>query len=329
MHRAPSTTPAPHIAVAKWAGALCLGAVLAAAGMYGYGRWRSATRPATLTIETSQAGANVFIGGKAAGRTPLALSLAAGRYDVEVRAGGATHAFATDLAAGTSVVRTIELTAPPPDTVTATGVLSIQTDPSRLAVSVDGVARGTSPLRVENLAAGAHEVTVAGPRGTIRRSVTVQGKETVSLIVSTAAGAETAPGWLQVTAPIVLQLRENGRVIGTTESDRLMLPSGRHEIEVTSPALNFSASRRIEIAAGKTTATHIEVPNGVLNLNAQPWAEVWVDGTNIGQTPLGNIPARIGQHEVIFRHPELGERRETIVVKFGEPARLGVDLRKR
>ena len=94
-------------------------------------------------------------------------------------------------------------------------------------------------------------------------------------------------------------------------------------------AFNFTAGRRFEIAPGKTTATHIEVPNGLLNVNAQPWADVWVDGTSIGQTPIGNVPVRIGEHEILFRHPELGERREKIIVKLGEPARLGVDLRKK
>ena len=39
--------------------------------------------------------------------------------------------------------------------------------------------------------------------------------------------------------------------------------------------------------------------------------------------------ARIGTHEVVFRHPELGERRETVVIAVGKPARIGVDLRKK
>jgi hypothetical protein len=32
---------------------------------------------------------------------------------------------------------------------------------------------------------------------------------------------------------------------------------------------------------------------------------------------------------VIFRHPELGERRESLLIVVGKPARIGVDLRKK
>jgi hypothetical protein len=83
------------------------------------------------------------------------------------------------------------------------------------------------------------------------------------------------------------------------------------------------------VTAGKMTATKIDLPNGSLSINAQPWAEVWVDGERVGETPIGNLTRRVGTHEVIFRHPDLGERRETVLVAVGKPARIGVDLRKK
>ena len=43
-------------------------------------------------------------------------------------------------------------------------------------------------------------------------------------------------------------------------------------------------------------------------LNAQPWADVWVDGERVGETPIGNVAVPIGPHEVVFRHPQLGEQ---------------------
>jgi hypothetical protein len=118
-------------------------------------------------------------------------------------------------------------------------------------------------------------------------------------------------------------------VIGTTETDRLMLPAGDHDIEMSNEALGFTAKRSVRVTAGKTTATKVELPNGTLSLNAQPWAEVWVDGERVGDTPIGNLVRRVGSHEVIFRHPELGERREVVVIAVGKPARVGVDLRKK
>ena len=64
-------------------------------------------------------------------------------------------------------------------------------------------------------------------------------------------------------------------------------------------------------------------------LNAQPWADVWLDGEHIGETPIGNVAVPIGAHEVVFRHPELGEQTVRTTVTLAAPARLSVDLRKR
>jgi hypothetical protein len=64
-------------------------------------------------------------------------------------------------------------------------------------------------------------------------------------------------------------------------------------------------------------------------INAQPWAEVFIDGERVGETPIGNVPVPIGTHEVRFRHPELGEQVVRSTVTLGTPARLSVDLRKR
>jgi hypothetical protein len=107
-----------------------------------------------------------------------------------------------------------------------------------------------------------------------------------------------------------------------------MLPSGDHELEFVNDGLGFRATRHIGITAGKTATTSIAVPNGTLSVNALPWADVFIDGKHAGQTPLGNVSLPIGTHEVIFRHPDLGERKETVTVTASAIARLGVDLRK-
>jgi hypothetical protein len=54
------------------------------------------------------------------------------------------------------------------------------------------------------------------------------------------------------------------------------------------------------------------------------WAEVSVDGRSIGQTPIGNLSVSFGTHEVVWRHPEHGERRQIVLVG-SQAVRLGVD----
>ena len=170
------------------------------------------------------------------------------------------------------------------------------------------------------------------PTGPIRRSVAVEPRETVSLIVSsTVAPVDkdvVAAGWLSVSSPVLLQLREGGRIIGTTESDRLMLPAGDHDLNLVNEALGFNAERRVHVTAGKTALARIDVPNGTMSLNAAPWAEVFVDGERVGETPIGNLSRPIGRHDVLFRHPQLGERHETLVVTLQGTARLGVDSKE-
>jgi hypothetical protein len=66
-----------------------------------------------------------------------------------------------------------------------------------------------------------------------------------------------------------------------------------------------------------------------MNINALPWAEVFVDGIKIGDTPLANVQQTIGDHEIVFRHPQLGEKRQVARVTLKEPLRISVDMRSR
>jgi hypothetical protein len=316
--------------VATWILIALVSAAAAATVVWQYQRQRAATAAGSLTIQTNPAGAEVFIAGQLAGKTPLTTSLAPGAYDLRVAAGEQARDFKVTVAAGASIVRDIEL----PTVVTAAvaapakGSLRIQTDVKQAIVSVDGVERGASPLTIDDLDPGDHQVVVRGDRGTVRRTVTIKPTETLSLMISGAEPPAPLPGWLSIASPVALQLREEGRLIGTTETDRLMLPSGEHTFEIVNEALGYRTTRTFTIASGKTTASSIELPMGLLSVNAAPWAEVFVDGERIGETPIANLSRRIGEHRVTFRHPDLGERTETVVVTLRQPTRLGIDMRR-
>jgi len=45
-------------------------------------------------------------------------------------------------------------------------------------------------------------------------------------------------------------------------------------------------------------------------------------------TPLGNIPVAVGSHEIVWRHPQIGERRRTVNVGARTPVRLSMDMTK-
>jgi serine/threonine-protein kinase len=108
-----------------------------------------------------------------------------------------------------------------------------------------------------------------------------------------------------------------------------MVAAGRHEIDIVNEALGYRTTRVVQVPAGKVAAIAVEMPKGTIALNAQPWAEVWIDGEKVGETPIGNLPMAIGSHDIVFRHPELGEQHHTVMVTLKDVARLSVDLRKK
>ena len=79
---------------------------------------------------------------------------------------------------------------------------------------------------------------------------------------------------------------------------------------------------------GQIVALAVRPPNGSVSINALPWAEVWIDGTSVGQTPLGNLSVPLGEHEVVFRHPELGERREKAFVRSDRLTRVSANFER-
>ena len=109
----------------------------------------------------------------------------------------------------------------------------------------------------------------------------------------------------------------------------LTLPAGRHELNLVNSELGVRTSVVAQVSPGRATAVKVQLPTGVLSMNALPWAEVWLDGEKIGETPIGNLQVRVGTHDVVFRNPDLGERHVTTVVTAKEPTRLSVDLRAR
>ena len=107
---------------------------------------------------------------------------------------------------------------------------------------------------------------------------------------------------------------KDGRVIGTTAAP-IAINEGSQTVLLVNETLGFRLSQTVTVKGGQMTSLNISVPNGRVSINAAPWAEVTIDGTPAGQTPLANLSLPIGTHEVVFRHPQFGERKQTITVK--------------
>ena len=285
----------------------------------------AASANGTLSINSNPPGAQVVVDGQVSGVTPLSLALKAGPHNVELRGSGDPRQIPVTITAGKELSQYIEL-----PKVTAFGQLQIRTEPAGANVTVDGIPRGKSPVLVESLAAGEHSVVLEAENANVKQTVSVEAGMTASLVVPLASAAvEPASGWIAVTAPVELQIFEGKRLVGTSQSDRLMLPAGRHDLEVVNDTLGYRQTRTVQVAPAKTAAIKLDWPKGSIAINALPWADVWIDGERVGETPIGNLSLPIGPHEILFRHPELGEQRFATTVSLKAPARVSVDLRKK
>jgi PEGA domain len=301
---------------------------LAAGGVFASRKFSAPTAEPSLgmlIVESSPPGVEIFVDGVSRGMTPGRLSLPAGSHILELRGRGVPRVIPVQMSAGQQISKYLEFA----DTPT-TGMLVVHSQPAGAKVAVDGVAKGVTPLTLEGLEPGDHEVVLQNESGSSKHIVKVLAGTTASLVapVTAVAPAEgPVSGWISVKAPFMIEIREDGQLLGTSDTDRLMLAAGRHVLELSNATLGFKESRTVQVAPGKVASIAIELPTGKVNLNATPWAEVWIDGRRVGETPIGNLDLPIGPHEVVFRHPELGEKRHAISVAVAAPVRVSVSMK--
>ena len=280
----------------------------------------------TLAVNTTPPGAEVIVDDEPRGRTPLNLTLPAGSHNLVVRGDGEPRTIPVTIVAGAASAQYVDL----PKAAPTTGMLQVWSEPSGARIVIDGQSRGTTPLAVTDLTPGEHVVVLENDLGAVNHTVMIVPGVPASLVVPMGS-SQSAPasGWISVSAPVDMQLFEQGRLLGSTSVDRLMLPAGKHDIEIVSEPLGFRVTKTVQVSPGKVLPVAIALPTGVVSLNASPWATVFMDGQSVGETPIGNLSVPIGPHEFAFRNPQLGEQRRTIMITLREPTRLSVDLSKK
>lgn len=222
----------------------------------------------------------------------------------------------------------------PPASQTAS--LAVRTEPPGAEVFLDGRRLGISPVTVPAIDAGEHFVVIRHQGRTFRHAARVAAGESVSVVVpippppaSAASPARAAgDGSLRVLAPVELRVMREGRLIGTSEMARIPIAPGTHTLALSNEAAGYRITKTVSVGSGRTTTVEVDVPEEPVAINAIPWAEVFVDGRPVGETPLGTLTLAVGPHVVVLRHPRFGEKTVNTVVRAGEPARISVDMRR-
>ena len=138
--------------------------------------------------------------------------------------------------------------------------------------------------------------------------------------------ARVQPSGVLLSSAIELEVFEDGRRLGSTAEGLIVTSAGRHHLELVNSALGYRSSRVVNVKDRQVVSLVVDPGKGTININALPWAQVWLDGRWLGETPLGQISAPLGEHEILFRHPELGERREKATVGSEGVTRVSANL---
>lgn len=185
-------------------------------------------RTGTLLLETSPAGAEVYLKGRLQGRTPLRLTLDEGTYRVEYRLPGYEPYQATVRVERGRETRLAATLRP-----IRTGELVLEARPEGAEVYLDGRLAGRAPLRV-SLEAGLHEVRVLAPGyAEYRAQVEVRPAETLRLYVELVPVRAVLELYLNVEARVFLDGEEVGLAKGGYL--RLEAPFGDHELTLVAP----------------------------------------------------------------------------------------------
>jgi len=330
MHSSRSSKPSASRRWQHIAAAVVIVAGLMTGGMFVWRRSLLASGVAapsgTLTVQSNPSGARLEIDGKPSGFTPTTLSVQQGTHTIVLRGSGEPKTMTVSVAAGAQVSQYIEFAR----SVATTGGLIVRTEPAGALVTVDGVKRGASPATIAELAPGEHTVVVSADGTSVDQNVMVEAGVTASLVVPLSARDKSLlSGWIAVSAPIDVQIFEDGKLLGTNQTDRVMVSAGEHHLDFVNETLGYRGTRKVSVSPGKVDNISLKLPSGSISVNAVPWAEVFVDGEKAGDTPIGNVQATIGKHDVVFRNPDFGEMRQSVMVTLLGPARLSVDMRKK
>ncbi len=207
-------------------------------------------KQAFLRVTSEPAGAWIDVGGdRLTDRTPAIVSVDAAR-DHDVQVGLDDHEPSrTMVAARAGETHRVHLVL-----ARARGWLRVISKPPGATVTVDGEAKGATPLVLEQLARRAIEVS-ASKRGYRSAKRTVDLSTTASTTVELVLSRRVATGTLDVSSTPWARVSIDGKLVA--ESTPLIgyrLPVGRHRVKLENPRLGKRATRNVVIKKGRKSS---------------------------------------------------------------------------
>jgi hypothetical protein len=198
------------------------------------------------------------------------------------------------------------------------GELRVESVPDGARVVLDGREVGFTPLTLKDVPAGRHALILEGDSGTLRRTVRVQADE------RTVARYEITAGFLAVVSRIPVEIFDGTRKLGVSDGGHILLAPGQYTVKLVNAQFGYREDVEFTIRPGEVSTHTVMLPEGSLHITTEAGAEIFVEGELMGVAPLAAFRVAIGAREVLVRHPDLGERKQTVEVVQGQPVELSV-----
>ena len=220
--------------------------------------------------------------------------------------------------------------------------VNLETADPGASVTVDGRSVGVTPLQLA-IGSDMRSISIVSPRPPATKQEQIVGStgQQNPVVRSPASRADArsasavspvpAPqrsGGIRLSSPIDLEVFEGDTRLGSSATGIVSAPAGRRELDLVNSVLGFRLRQVVDIKAGQVVPLAVTPPNGIININAVPWAEVLIDGKVVGETPIGNLSLSLGHHEITFRHPQFAELRQTALVRSDTITRVSVNLQR-
>ncbi len=288
-----------------------------------------AARPTTglLTLESTPKGAQVFVGNRPVGVTPM--------KKVELPAG--THQFVLKKQYFAPATITAQVLPGESNVVKVTlqpthALVTITSKPAGAAVSVNGQPVGTTPLRKVPVALGTYDLAlVKDGYLPVREQLVISSGKAVKRTFRLKKAPPTT-GFVSISSrPKGAKVSIDGKEVGTAPV-KIELGLGEHDATLELPGY-LRAARKFEIGPGKTTRLRVTLTKeppaeGTLVLESRPkGAKVLVDGQEVGVTPT-KVKVQRGKRKVKFEREGFVPVEKTVDLPGGKKVTLSVELDK-
>jgi serine/threonine protein kinase len=187
-------------------------------------------------------------------------------------------------------------------------------------LTIDGRDYGGIPLAITSLNPGKYRL-VAQKSGYEDKQVIINLNAGQSVKVDVKLIPQNLnPGFLKISVKPWAEIYLNGRYYDRTPLDNpVKLSPGQYQLILRHPnRKEYQAT--LTVKPGDTSAVEVTMPEafGNLRLTVSPWAVVFVDGEEMGTTPLGApLKISIGEHELKLIGPSGKEWKENLTVEEG------------